>query len=86
MWRSENWKKNPCDDCGRRVEDEWGSVCNLSCGEATAYSNYEAGAEAMLKEVLLYISKVTKRMDGTVYLVPDYAKYRKLVEEIDAPG
>lgn len=52
MWRpEEGWRKNPCDGCSRKVEDEWGLVCNLSCGEATAYSNYEVGADAVIEKL-----------------------------------
>ena len=48
-WRPKGWKVNPCDKCLGKVEDNYGLMCDLSCGKATAYANYEAGADALLK-------------------------------------
>ena len=40
-------------------------------------------AIAQNKKTLLSISKEAKRMDGSIYLVPDYEKYRQAVREIE---
>ncbi len=47
-WRPDGWQKNPCDECARKSEDEYGLLCDLPCGRHTAYMNQEAGADAML--------------------------------------
>jgi hypothetical protein len=47
-WRPEDWPKCPCDGCANKVEDEYGLVCDLSCGKHSAWRNREAGADAML--------------------------------------
>ena len=43
----------------------------------------EAIAEAQNKKTLLDISKEAKRMDGSIYLVPDYEKFREAIKEIE---
>ena len=46
MWRPDDWdNKNPCEECPDKVEDEHGLFCDLTCGKASAYANYEAGYE-----------------------------------------
>jgi len=54
--------KDPCDGCKQKEEDDWGLVCDIACGLAFAYGNYEAGADALLdaliKENLLSIYSV----------------------------
>ena len=49
MYRPKEWKKNPCEDCPDKIEDEYGLLCNLPCGKNTAWLNSEAGADAMLE-------------------------------------
>ena len=51
-WRPENWYvlyPNECIGCTNKVEDEWGKVCDLSCGKYSARVNFEAGADAFLQ-------------------------------------
>lgn len=50
-WRPAHWKANPCDGCVRKVVDEYGLFCDLACGKATAYANYEAGTDAILDAI-----------------------------------
>jgi len=45
--------KDPCVDCDKKQEDEYGLYCDLSCGKATAYANYQWG----VKSVLLWIRR-----------------------------
>ncbi len=42
---------NPCTDCSDKVEDEYGLLCDLSCGKHTVYINYQSG----IKEVVGWI-------------------------------
>lgn len=52
MWRPEHWYvsyPDACVGCTNEVEDEWGKVCDLSCGKYTARVNFESGADAMHK-------------------------------------
>lgn len=37
--------------------------------------------EVQLKKALIGVGKEAQRMDGSTYLVPDYHKYRKALEE-----
>ena len=51
MWRSDDWKKrhpNPCENCTRKEEDEYGMLCDISCGGYTHHLTFESGADAML--------------------------------------
>ncbi len=41
-------KPDPCKDCSRKEEDDWGLVCDLACGKATDYDWYKQGARDML--------------------------------------
>ena len=50
-WRPEGWDKCSCDGCEMRNEDEYGLVCDLTCGQHTAWLNKEAGADAMLRSL-----------------------------------
>uniref|UniRef100_A0A6M3LVA6 Uncharacterized protein n=1 Tax=viral metagenome TaxID=1070528 RepID=A0A6M3LVA6_9ZZZZ len=36
-------RKNPCEGCRDKVEDQWGLFCDISCGLATTYIHYMAG-------------------------------------------
>ena len=50
-WRPPNWDKvnpDPCTGCKRKEVDGYGFVCDLACGEHSAYLQREAGADAML--------------------------------------
>ena len=54
LWRPDNWYTeypDACMSCPNVSEDEWGKLCDLPCGEYTARSNFEAGADALLKEL-----------------------------------
>ena len=37
--------------------------------------------DAVVRETLISVGKEAKRMDGTIYLIPDYAKYRQALKE-----
>ena len=50
-WRPANWKPDPCKDCIRKREDDYGLICDMACGQHTRYKNYEAGADAMIEAV-----------------------------------
>ena len=43
----------------------------------------KAVAKAQMKKLLLGISKETKKLDGTIYLVPDYSKFKEALEEMN---
>ena len=54
--------KNPCVECPKKVEDEYGLFCDLACGLFTRYCYKEAGADAMLealKEKGIYVDVAT---------------------------
>ena len=57
-WRPPNWPKCPCDGCERKVMDGYGLLCDLSCGEYTAWLNREAGADAMYAALEEELKKV----------------------------
>ena len=49
QWRPKwGWPINPCENCARKVEDNYGLFCDWVCGEVAANANFEAGADAML--------------------------------------
>ncbi len=74
MWRPKNWIKEISFEEISKIKP-----CLVSMMTIKEKKIYEAGADAMLKELLIYISKETKRLDGTTYLVPDYEKYREVL-------
>ena len=43
---------------------------------------YPKFCTAQMKKLLLGISKETKKLDGTIYLVPDYSKFKEALEEV----
>ena len=47
--------------------------CSAQCGLT---------AKAQVKKLLLGISKETLKLDGTIYLVPDYSKFKEALEEV----
>ena len=51
-WRPANWPESKCDKCTTKQVDDYGFLCDLSCGEHAAYLNFEAGADAMLKSII----------------------------------
>lgn len=51
-YRPDDWPKCPCDECDRKVIDDYGYFCDLACGERTAWLNREAGADAILKAIM----------------------------------
>jgi len=48
-WRPKDWPKCPCDDCEKKEIDKWGMICDIVCGEYSAWLNREDGADLMLK-------------------------------------
>ena len=46
--------KNPCENCDRKQEDEYGLLCDLACGGYTAWLNYQAG----IKEAIEIVGKL----------------------------
>ncbi len=58
---------DPCENCLNRIEDDWGLVCDLSCGKATQYTV----VQATLKAVKLWLeSKCTNHTTTMVYSTP----------------
>lgn len=56
MWRpKEGWDKCPCDDCEKKVEDNYGLLCDLACGQHNAWLNSEAGADAHHEAVIKFL-------------------------------
>ncbi|MBU2249451.1 MAG: hypothetical protein KKD77_22075 [Gammaproteobacteria bacterium] len=51
MWRPEDWPKCPCDGCTaeNKLVDEYGYLCDISCGQHSAWVQKESGADAMLE-------------------------------------
>ena len=41
--------KDPCRDCKRKIEDDYGLFCDLACGKHTAWVNYQAGREEVVE-------------------------------------
>ncbi len=41
--------KEPCIDCPRKVVDDFGYLCDISCGKRTAWLNYQAGIKEMVE-------------------------------------
>ena len=39
---------DPCKDCAKRQEDEYGLFCDLSCGLATVYAHYQLGVKTFI--------------------------------------
>jgi len=64
-WRPDNWPDCPCDKCNRNKIDDWGYLCNISCGQRSAWLNQEYGA-GLLLEKLKVIGRYTKT-EGNVY-------------------
>ena len=46
------------------------------------YSKEMFVSRAQVKKLLLGISKETKKLDQTTYLVPDYTKFKEALEEV----
>ena len=38
---------DPCVNCKERQEDSYGLFCDISCGKATAYANYQWGVKSV---------------------------------------
>lgn len=49
IWRPTGWPECKCDKCTTKQMDLFGYLCDLSCGEYSAYTNFEAGADLMVK-------------------------------------
>ena len=48
-WRPDNWPKDPCENCEHKKEDDWGLICDLTCGLASAHCYREEGANLILE-------------------------------------
>jgi len=61
MYRPDGWTKCPCDDCSLEMKciDQYGYMCDLSCGKRSAWANYELGADAMLAGLEPLIRKMS---------------------------
>ena len=55
----------------------------LTDEEMEEAANFSRVAGAQMKKLLLGISKETKKLDGTTYLVPDYSKFKEALEEMN---
>jgi len=49
--------KEPCIDCPDINRDEYGYICDLTCGKRTAWLNYMEGFKAGRREVVKWIYK-----------------------------
>ena len=49
--------KCPCDDCERKVEDDWGYLCDLACGQRSAWIHRKQGAKEMREYIKKEIDK-----------------------------
>ncbi len=47
---------DPCKDCLNRIEDDWGLVCDLSCGKAAQYTIVQATLKAVGKDLEEWLS------------------------------
>jgi len=52
--------KNPCKDCPNIQLDDYGYLCDLACGQKTAYLNHQKG----MKEVVKWVSPHLQNMGG----------------------
>jgi hypothetical protein len=78
-------RPDPCKDCPKKEVDDWGLVCDLACGKASAHDNYKSGAKDMLKYIndncfRVFINKERIPIEmyngmenGTYYLIPEVA-------------
>lgn len=66
MWRPEGWQPDPCKDCSRKIDDVYGRLCDISCGEHTRYENREVGADEMHKADIEWLMKIN-RAGGSYY-------------------
>lgn len=60
-WRPKDWPENSCNSCDRKVEDEYGLLCDISCGKYSAFVNFETGADAMLEAIIILDSIAWKK-------------------------
>ena len=56
-WRPKDYPENPCNDCPRKREDEYGLLCALGCGEGNAWANQDNGAELMFNAMQDFYNK-----------------------------
>jgi hypothetical protein len=76
MWRPKDWPKNPCYNCRNKKEDDYGLLCDWSCGKYSNYANFENGADLMLsklKEQGEYIKLYSTKFCGLCWnvVIPD---------------
>ncbi len=58
--KPENVIPNPCKDCSDIQLDDYGYLCDLSCGKRTAYLNQLEGAKAMQIMLAANFVKIVK--------------------------
>lgn len=49
MWRPDKWPKCPCDGCTHKAVDNYGYLCNMTCGKRSEWVSFEAGASLMFE-------------------------------------
>ena len=79
-WRPESWSKCPCDDCPNKVIDDYGYVCDLSCGKWGEWFMFEAGADAMLKAVQEHLKDTGGNM-ATFDYINRHGDYNRWLKE-----
>ena len=67
----------------RLTEEELVVVLDECGGNPAKDHFYVMVLKTQMKKLLLGISKETKRLDGTTYLVPDYSKFKEALEEMN---
>ena len=71
----------PCDKCERKVEDEWGYLCNIACGRRSAWRNEKHGAgkmkEYIKEELTKYRQPMYNHTDITLIIPID--KWREIL-------
>ena len=77
MWRPKNWAKCPCDGCPDKVVDEYGCVCDFSCGEYSMWINYEFGADDMLEAVKARLKEGSSETMDYMHCHGDYLRWIK---------
>ena len=63
--------KNPCEYCTSKREDEWGLICDISCGKHSAYKNYQVGIKEVVDFVLAHKETSLFNKHGNIYIDPD---------------
>jgi len=71
--------KEPCIGCPRIRKDEYGYLCDIACGERTAWRNYMAGIKLVVEwiEERLERYKVAPKLIGFTMLSEEWQDFKK---------